>query len=65
MHALVAHAKDYEKLAIEAALSGSRNDALLALMANPLIPDWDTAVPLLDALLEVNRPHLPRFWPNG
>jgi hypothetical protein len=34
-------------------------------MANPLIPDWDTAVPLLDALLEVNRPHLPRFWPNG
>jgi 6-phospho-beta-glucosidase len=65
MHALVAHAKDYEKLTIEAALSGSRNDALLALMANPLIPDWDTAVPLLDALLEVNRPHLPRFWPNG
>jgi 6-phospho-beta-glucosidase len=65
MHGLVAHAKDYEKLTIKAALSGSRNDALKALMANPLIPDWDTAVPLLDSLLEVNRPHLPRFWPNG
>jgi 6-phospho-beta-glucosidase len=61
----VAHAKDYEKLTIWAAMSGSRHDALLALMANPLIPDWDTAVPLLDALLEVNRPHLPRFWPQG
>jgi 6-phospho-beta-glucosidase len=65
MHALVAHVKDYERLTINAALSGSRHDALLALMANPLIPDWDTAVPLLDALLEVNRPLLPRFWPNG
>ena len=65
MHGLVAHAKDYEKLTIAAALSGSRTDALKALMANPLIPDWDTAVPLLDALLEVNRPHLPRFWPQG
>ena len=65
MHGLVAHAKAYERLTIAAALSGSREDALIALMANPLIPDWDTAVPLLDALLEVNRPLLPRFWPNG
>jgi 6-phospho-beta-glucosidase len=65
MSGLVAHAKAYEKLTIAAALSGSRSDALKALMANPLVPDWDTAVPLLDALLEVNRPYLPRFWPNG
>jgi len=65
MHGLVAHAKAYERLTIAAALSGSRTDALKALMTNPLIPDWDTAVPLLDALLEVNRPLLPRFWPQG
>jgi 6-phospho-beta-glucosidase len=65
MHGLVSHAKDYEKLTIAAALSGSRSDALKALMANPLVPDWDTAAPLLDALLEVNRAYLPRFWPNG
>jgi 6-phospho-beta-glucosidase len=65
MHGLVSHVKDYERLTIAAALSGSRRDALRALMANPLIPDWDTAAPLLDALLEVNRPHLPRFWPSG
>jgi 6-phospho-beta-glucosidase len=65
MHALVAHVKDYERLTIAAALSGSRERALLALLANPLVPDLDTAQPLLDALLEVNRRHLPRFWPQG
>jgi alpha-galactosidase/6-phospho-beta-glucosidase family protein len=35
------------------------------LVANPLVPDLDTAQPLLDALLEVNRAYLPRFWPEG
>ena len=65
MHALVAHVKDYERLTIAAALSGSRSEALMALLANPLVPDLDTAQPLLDALLEVNRQHLPRFWPEG
>jgi 6-phospho-beta-glucosidase len=65
MHALVAHVKDYERLTIDAALSGSRSDALQALLANPLVPDLDTAQPLLDALLEVNRRYLPRFWPEG
>jgi 6-phospho-beta-glucosidase len=65
MHALVAHVKDYERLTIAAALSGSRRDALQALLANPLVPDLDTAQPLLDALLEVNRRYLPRFWPEG
>ena len=65
MHALVAHVKDYERLTIAAALSGSRSDALQALLANPLVPDLDTAQPLLDALLEVNRRYLPRFWPES
>jgi 6-phospho-beta-glucosidase len=65
MFGLVAHVKAYERLTIAAALSGSRGDALVALMANPLIGDLDTAVPLLDALLEVNRAHLPRFFPGG
>ena len=64
MQGLVSHAKAYERLTIAAAISGSRAEALRALMANPLVPDWDTAVPLLDALLEANRPHLPRFFPG-
>jgi 6-phospho-beta-glucosidase len=61
MHGLVTQVKDYERLTIAAATNGSRSTALHALMANPLVPDWDTAVPLLGALLEANRPYLPRF----
>jgi 6-phospho-beta-glucosidase len=64
MLGLVQHAKAYERLTIEAALSGSREVALRALMTNPLVPDWDTAVPLLEALLEENRRYLPRFFPD-
>ena len=45
-----------------AAMSGDRGDALKALMTNPLIGDYDTAKPLLGALLDANRDHLPRFF---
>jgi 6-phospho-beta-glucosidase len=64
MLGLVQHAKAYERLAIEAAKTGDRVRALKALMANPLVRDYRTAAPLLDALLEANRAHLPRFFPN-
>jgi alpha-galactosidase/6-phospho-beta-glucosidase family protein len=37
---------------------------LKALMTNPLIGDYDTAKPLLGALLDANRDHLPRFFPG-
>jgi len=65
MLGLVQHAKAYERLAIDAATSGDRGIALKALMANPLVRDYDTAKPLLDALLEANRQQLPRFFPQG
>ena len=52
----------YEVLAIEAARTGDRDTALRALVANPLVRQWQLAVPLLDALLEANRPYLPRFF---
>ena len=58
---LVQHAKAYELLAIEAALSGDRRVALRALLANPLIGRYGLATELLDALLEANRGYLPRF----
>ena len=63
MFGLVQHAKAYERLTIDAARSGSRSTALLALMANPLVGDYDRAAPLLDALLDANRELLPRFFP--
>jgi len=65
MLGLVQHAKAYERLTVDAATTGDRGLALKALMANPLVKDYDTAKPLLEALLEANRPHLPRFFPEG
>jgi len=59
---LVERAKAYERLAVAAALSGSRITALKALLANPLVPSYGVAVPLLDALLEANRRFLPLFF---
>jgi 6-phospho-beta-glucosidase len=61
---LVQQAKAYERLAVRAALSGDRAVALKALLANPLVREWQVAVPLLDALLEKSRPYLPRFFPG-
>ena len=54
--------KAYEELTIAAARSGDRGTALRALLANPLVRDHGVAAPLLDALLEANRQHLPRFF---
>jgi 6-phospho-beta-glucosidase len=51
----------YEVLAIEAARSGIRSVALRALLANPLVRQWDLAVPMLDEILAANRDHLPAF----
>lgn len=51
----------YEALTIEAARTGSRSVALRALLANPLVREWDLAVAVLDALLAANRPYLPAF----
>jgi 6-phospho-beta-glucosidase len=64
MLGLVEHVKAYELLAVHAATSGDRSIALKALMTNPLVRDYRTAVPLLDALLEANRQHLPLFFPT-
>ena len=62
---LVEQAKAYERLAVEASLTGSREVALKALLANPLVPSYGVAAPLLDATLEANRRHLPRFFKHA
>jgi 6-phospho-beta-glucosidase len=63
MRALVQHAKAYEQLAVAAALTGDRDVALRALMANPLVGRYDVAAPLLDELLKINAEYLPQFAP--
>jgi 6-phospho-beta-glucosidase len=58
---LVAHVAAYERLAVQAALTGSRSVARRALLAHPLIGQWGTVEPLLEGLLEADAHHLPRF----
>ena len=62
MHGLVDHAKAYERLTVQAAVSRRPRLALQALLANPLVGEFDVARPLLDALLAANREYLPRFF---
>ena len=64
MLGLVQHAKAYERLAVDAATSGSRAAAFKALLTNPLVGDSERARPLLEAMLTANEPYLPRFFPG-
>lgn len=56
---LIQAVKAYEMLTVQAAVEGSKRIALQALMAHPLVGDFDVARPLLDELLIANKPFLP------
>jgi 6-phospho-beta-glucosidase len=63
MLGLVQHAKAYERLAVRAACSGSRDDVVRALLANPLVGQYPLAADLADEALAANKDYLPRFFP--
>jgi 6-phospho-beta-glucosidase len=56
---LIQSIKAYESLTVEAAVKGSSQLAMQALMTHPLVPSWDVAKPLLEQLLNANRAWLP------
>jgi 6-phospho-beta-glucosidase len=58
---LVLRVKAYERLVVEALRNHSRETALRALTANPLVGPYVETEPLLAALLEANRGFLPEF----
>lgn len=58
MHAV----KTYERLTIEAAITGSRDLVLQALVHHPLVPSVSVAKTLMEEMLEQNRPYLPAFF---
>ncbi|WP_042203896.1 6-phospho-beta-glucosidase [Paenibacillus camerounensis] len=58
---LIHAVKTYEGLAIEAAVTGSRATALLALAHHPLVPSANDAEAMLDEMLEQNKAYLPGF----
>lgn len=61
MAGLAFHVAAYEKLAVEAAISGDRDIAIQALLTHPLIGQADLAERLLSDILAANRPLLPAF----
>jgi 6-phospho-beta-glucosidase len=56
---LVAHVSAYEELALAAATQGGRDRIVAALLAHPLVGQWDIANRLSDALIARNREYLP------
>jgi len=58
---LVQQVKAYEQLTVEAAVTGDRRAAFLALLNHPLVPGAEAARGLLDDILEANRAYLPAF----
>ena len=58
---LVSMVKNYEMLTAEAAYTGDRGTAIMALTHHPLVMDYDAAKQLFARLLEANREYLPQF----
>ena len=56
---LIAHVSAYEELALEAALRGGRERVARALLAHPLVGQYDLAGQLTDRLLAENAQFLP------
>ncbi|MEU4950256.1 6-phospho-beta-glucosidase [Streptomyces lavendulae] len=56
---LTAHVSAYEDLALDAALRGGRERVSKALLAHPLVGQYDLAEGLTDRLLAHNKEHLP------
>ncbi len=58
---LIAAVKNYEQLAVEAAVEGDLRKMKLALLAHPLVRQWEYVEKLVPELLEANREYLPQF----
>lgn len=59
--AMVQHEVEIQKLAVQAAVEGSRSLALRALLIDPAVHSARAAQAFLDEVLEVHRPYLPTF----
>lgn len=61
INGLIQQIKSFELVAIEAAVTGSYEQALLALCINPLITSDVKAKEILDEMLEAHKTDLPQF----
>ncbi|MFB0829138.1 6-phospho-beta-glucosidase [Brevibacillus laterosporus] len=62
VNGLVQQIKSFERVTIEAAVTGDYHKALLAMSINPLIPSDSIAKTILDEMLEAHKPYLPQFF---
>jgi alpha-galactosidase len=60
--ALLRHELAVQDVAVEAALQGSRQLAMEALLLDPVVNSARAAEAFLDDALRAHRAHLPRFW---
>lgn len=60
--ALLRHELAIQEAAIEAAIQGSRDHAMEALLLDPTVNSPTAAQRFLDDILEAHRRYLPRFW---
>lgn len=58
---LIAAVKNYEQLAVEAAVEGDIRKMKLALLAHPLVREYDLVEKLVPELLAANKEFLPQF----
>lgn len=60
--ALLRHELAIQEAAVEAAIEGSRDLAMRALLLDPTVGSATAAERFLDDILEAHRRYLPRFW---
>ncbi len=54
--------KAFERMTVQAAVTGDKNLAVAALNVNPLCPSDALANVVVDELLRVHREYLPQFF---
>lgn len=56
--------KAYERHAVAAAITGSREEAIKAMIMNPLMNDLNTSIACFEEMLEAHKEYLPQFTKN-
>jgi 6-phospho-beta-glucosidase len=62
MSGLMRAVKVYERYTVRAAVTGSEADAMRALLAHPLVGDWEKAQGCFNEMKEAHRAYLPQFF---
>lgn len=62
VNGLVQQIKSFERLACEAAITGDKNKAVLAMVTHPFVQSQDNAKVIFEDMLEAHKEYLPQFF---